>query len=102
MLFRGSSQGFEETPFTYVDTAAGLQCMAERLAAAQEVALDLEHHSHRSFQGITCLMQISTRSEDFVVDTIALRSDLGVRLPGSSSKALVQGPRRGLLCNGGP
>lgn len=73
----GSSQAFEDTAFTFVDTAAALRGMAERLAAAREVALDLEHHSHRSFQGITCLMQISTRSEDFVVDTLALRSDLG-------------------------
>lgn len=56
--------------------------MAERLAVAKEVAVDLEHHSHRSFQGITCLMQISTRSEDFVIDTLALRSDLGALHPG--------------------
>ena len=38
--------------------------------------MDLEHHSWRSFQGFLCLMQISTRDEDFVVDTIALRSSL--------------------------
>ena len=60
-----------------MDTAAALRSMAERLAGVAEVAVDLEHHSHRSFQGITCLMQISTRSEDFVVDALALRNDLG-------------------------
>ena len=31
-------------------------------------------------QGFTCLMQLSTRSEDFVVDTLALRNELGARL----------------------
>ena len=31
--------------------------------AADEFALDLEHHSHRSYRGITCLMQLSTREE---------------------------------------
>lgn len=61
-----------------MDTAAALRDMAEHLAAAREVAVDLEHHDIRTFQGITCLMQISTRSHDFVVDTLALRSELGV------------------------
>lgn len=36
----------------------------------------LQAHSYRTFQGITCLMQISTRSEDFIVDTLKLRSEL--------------------------
>ena len=36
----------------------------------------LQHHSYRTFQGLTCLMQISTRTEDFIVDTLSLRSEL--------------------------
>lgn len=50
--------------------------MLDKLRQAQELAVDLEHHSHRSFSGFLCLMQISTRSEDFVVDTLALREEL--------------------------
>jgi exosome complex exonuclease RRP6 len=34
----------------------------------------------RSFQGFTCLMQISTRSRDFIVDTLALRAHIGSQL----------------------
>jgi 3'-5' exonuclease len=30
----------------------------------------------RSFQGFTCLMQLSTRSQDFIVDTLRLRSEI--------------------------
>jgi hypothetical protein len=41
-----------------------------------EVALDLEAHSVRSFQGFVCLMQLSTRRRDFLVDALALRSHL--------------------------
>lgn len=41
------------------------------------VQVDLEHHHYRSFQGFVCLMQISTRSEDFIVDTLALRGNVG-------------------------
>ena len=40
--------------------------------------LILQHHSYRSFMGFCCLMQISTREEDFIVDTIDLREDLQV------------------------
>lgn len=35
-----------------------------------------QHHSYRSFLGITCLMQISTREEDFIIDTLELRSEM--------------------------
>ena len=54
--------------------------MVQHLGTAKEVAVDLEHHHYRSFQGFTCLMQLSTRQEDFIVDTLALRADLGAAL----------------------
>eukprot|EP00899_Mesostigma_viride_P029171 jgi/Mesvir1/9439/Mv09836-RA.2 len=54
--------------------------MAAVLAQAREIAVDLEHHSYRSFLGFTCLMQVSTREEDWVVDTLALRGVLGKHL----------------------
>jgi len=60
-----------------VDDLVGLRYLAARLAAAREFAVDLEHNSYRSFQGLTCLMQISTRTEDFVVDTLQLRDHVG-------------------------
>lgn len=41
------------------------------------VQVDLEHNHYRSFQGLTCLMQISTRTEDFIVDTLKLRIHVG-------------------------
>ena len=37
-----------------------------------------QHHSFRSYQGFTCLMQISSRTEDFLIDTIALRDQLNI------------------------
>jgi exosome complex exonuclease RRP6 len=44
--------------------------MLGKLEQAKEVAIDLEHHGYRTFWGITCLMQISTRHEDWVVDVL--------------------------------
>jgi exosome complex exonuclease RRP6 len=50
--------------------------MLGKLRQVKEVAVDLEHHRHRSFNGFVCLMQISTRHEDFIVDALILREEL--------------------------
>ncbi|KAJ1145256.1 hypothetical protein NDU88_011547 [Pleurodeles waltl] len=69
-------QPLEQTPCHYISTLDDLVELNEKLLGCSEFALDLEHHSYRSFLGLTCLMQISTRSEDFIIDTLELRSDL--------------------------
>ncbi|XP_033763872.1 exosome component 10-like [Pecten maximus] len=66
----------DDTPLTMVTKVPQLVALCDKLKSCQAVAVDLEHHSYRTFQGITCLMQISTRDEDFIIDTIELRSDL--------------------------
>ncbi|XP_057983111.1 protein RRP6-like 2 isoform X2 [Malania oleifera] len=67
----------ESTPFKLVEEIKDLKALAAKLGAVNEFAVDLEHNQYRSFQGLTCLMQISTRSEDFVVDTLKLRIHVG-------------------------
>ncbi|GAQ85964.1 hypothetical protein KFL_002630080 [Klebsormidium nitens] len=67
-------------PIELTDTLLGLKKIAEKLAREREVACDLEAHHYRSFQGFVCLMQLSTRTEDFVVDAIALREHIGPAL----------------------
>jgi len=64
------------TPLMMVATPSQLHGLVTHLATQGELALDLEHHSYRSFQGITCLMQISTRTHDYIIDTLELRSEL--------------------------
>ncbi|XP_069466040.1 exosome complex component 10 isoform X2 [Ambystoma mexicanum] len=71
-------QPLEQTPCHYVSTLDQLVEMNEKLLGCCEFAVDLEHHSYRSFLGLTCLMQISTRNEDFIIDTLELRSDLHI------------------------
>lgn len=71
----------ETTEFKYVDTLVELTWLCEHLGKANrahvtEIAVDLEHHSYRSFQGFTCLMQISTRTHDFIIDAIKLRTEM--------------------------
>ncbi|KAI9496799.1 ribonuclease H-like domain-containing protein [Zychaea mexicana] len=67
---------FDTTTAAWVDDDASLEKMMDELAKAHEIAIDLEHHNYRSYQGFTCLMQISTREHDFIVDTLQLRDRL--------------------------
>jgi exosome complex exonuclease RRP6 len=74
-------KSLEETGFKYIETKEDLAWLCEHLgknnrSQVKEIAIDLEHHSYRSYLGFTCLMQISTRQDDFVIDTIKLRADV--------------------------
>ncbi|CDS38289.2 3prime 5prime exonuclease [Echinococcus multilocularis] len=67
----------DETPLDIIDTADALNNMLQELSTASEIAVDLEHHSYRTFLGITCLVQLSTRAKDYIVDALALHDHLG-------------------------
>ncbi|KAK8962625.1 hypothetical protein KSP40_PGU016614 [Platanthera guangdongensis] len=67
----------ERTPFKLVEGVKELKELASKLREVDEFAVDLEHNNYRSFLGLTCLMQISTRMEDFIVDTFKLRVHIG-------------------------
>lgn len=69
-------KSFDDTPFDFVDTPEKLEELTNALLQAKEIAFDLEYHSIRSYYGFTCLMQVSTRDHDWVIDTLALRSQL--------------------------
>ncbi|OBS75485.1 hypothetical protein A6R68_14012 [Neotoma lepida] len=80
----------EETPCHFVSSLDQLVELNEKLLGCQEFAVDLEHHSYRSFLGLTCLMQISTRTEDFIVDTLELRSDMYILNESLTDPAIVK------------
>lgn len=64
--------------YHFIDTEAKLVEMLNELKKFKEIAVDLEHHSYRTFLGFTCLMQISTREKDYIIDTIVLREELHI------------------------
>lgn len=66
------------TPLIEVNSEEQLNELLEELRKCKEFAVDLEHHSYRSFMGITCLLQISTRDKDYIIDTFSLRDKLYV------------------------
>ncbi|XP_030758345.1 exosome component 10 [Sitophilus oryzae] len=65
-----------DTPLIEINNPEQLPSLVEDLHKYDTIAVDLEHHSYRTFMGITCLMQISTYDTDYLIDTLALRSDL--------------------------
>ncbi|KAF8184172.1 hypothetical protein BJ912DRAFT_975089 [Pholiota molesta] len=66
----------DDTQATWVDTKEDFERMLAKLKRAKEIAVDLEHHSYRSYAGFLCLMQISDRDEDWVVDLLAVRDEM--------------------------
>jgi exosome complex exonuclease RRP6 len=67
-IFTTKLKSLEDTPLIVVETEDDLKKLVNTLNNVNEFAVDLEHHSYRSFLGITCLMQISTRDEDYIID----------------------------------
>lgn len=63
-------QPMDETNAIFVDTFEGVLEMLEQLKQANEIAVDLEHHDFRTYTGLVSLMQISTRTQDWIVDTL--------------------------------
>ncbi|RNF05207.1 putative exosome subunit rrp6p-like protein [Trypanosoma conorhini] len=68
-------------PLRFVDSTAELEDVVRALLKEKEIAVDLEHHDFYSYQGFTCLMQISTRREDIVIDCLKLRSSMHLLAP---------------------
>ncbi|KAJ0966169.1 hypothetical protein J5N97_027307 [Dioscorea zingiberensis] len=67
--------------YGWVGTEEQLESLARLLSEERVFAVDTEQHSLRSFLGFTALMQVSTRKEDFLVDTIALHDVMGILRP---------------------
>ncbi|XP_019093567.1 PREDICTED: protein RRP6-like 1 [Camelina sativa] len=85
----------EETTFKIVEEVKDLKELAATLQSVEEFAVDLEHNQYRSFQGLTCLMQISTRTEDYIVDTFKLWDHIGPYL-----RELFKDPKKKKVMHG--
>ncbi|XP_060536167.1 exosome component 10 [Cylas formicarius] len=67
-----------DTPLVEITQEEQLKDLIEDLQNSKEIGVDLEHHSYRTFMGITCLLQISTLEKDYLIDTLVLRDKLFV------------------------
>lgn len=66
-----------ETPLIEITETHQVEKLVEALKNCKEFSIDLEH-SDVTFMGITCLMQISTRTTDYIIDTLLLRDKLHI------------------------
>ncbi|MBI4409411.1 MAG: ribonuclease D [Gemmatimonadetes bacterium] len=55
-----------------VETAGGVGALAERLANARLVAVDTEAAGYHRYRDRICLLQLSTRSNTYLIDTLAV------------------------------
>lgn len=66
----------QESQVEFVDTKKKLLDMIQQLKKYPEIGVDLEAHTYRTFQGITCLIQISSIDKDYIIDPFPLWQDL--------------------------
>ena len=66
----------KETKLCFIDTKEQFDEFIKEISKYDEIAVDLEHHSKESYLGITCLIQISTRDTDYILDAIKLHQYL--------------------------
>lgn len=66
----------QEKPYKFINKRDELCELVRELKNFKEIAIDLEHHSFRSYQGLTCLLQISTDQTDYIIDVFPLWQDM--------------------------
>jgi ribonuclease D len=66
----------EEIPLTIIDTKEGLIELVEHLNKLKIFAVDVEHHSYRTYLGLTCLLQISSYDHDYVIDPFPIWTEM--------------------------
>ena len=59
-----------------MDTVEKLETMIRELQSESIIGMDVEAHNYRTYLGITCLIQISSASKDYLVDPFPLWSEL--------------------------
>ena len=59
-------------PASTIDDSRALGSAVERLARQQRIAIDTESNSMHAYRGKTCLIQLSTPSEDLLIDPLAI------------------------------
>ena len=69
-------KSLDQVPVTWIDTEDKLRELQGKLEQVEVFAVDLEAHNYRTYCSFCCLMQVSTREEDFLIDTLALRSEM--------------------------
>ena len=85
---RGTSRS--PTRVQWIVSQPAVERLGATLAKCKAVAIDLEHHQRFSFGGITCLIQISTQHDNYIIDPLAATLDLSPLQPALASPFIVK------------
>ncbi|MEL6406797.1 MAG: HRDC domain-containing protein [Chloroflexota bacterium] len=66
----------EFPPATYIDTTSQLRTLMDEILASepQSVAIDTESNSMYAYRGQVCLIQLSTRTADYIIDPFPIEN----------------------------
>ena len=83
-----------------IDSRAGLERLVSRLHGEAQIAVDTESNSLHAYRGRTCLIQLSTRGEDWLIDPLALDdiSALGAILAAPEIEKVFHAAEFDLIC----
>jgi len=87
-------------PAAYIKDSRALAQAVERLAREKRIAVDTESNSLHAYRGVTCLIQLSTASEDLLIDPLALAdvSPLGAVLADPRIEKIFHAAEYDLIC----
>ena len=60
------------TPATYIETSQALEDLVLALSGEEQIAVDTESNNMYAYHGQVCLIQVSTRNHDYIIDPLKL------------------------------
>ncbi|KAI6656586.1 hypothetical protein LOD99_1381 [Oopsacas minuta] len=87
--------------YEFITTEDRIDVLVQKLNEVTEIAIDLEHHDYRSYLGFTCLVQISIKGHDYVIDPLCVGHCLHKLLDPFTNPQIIKvlhGGNSDLLC----
>jgi len=87
-------------PATFITTYDALCQLVEQLSQETLIALDTESNSMHAYRGRVCLIQLSTREKDYIIDPLAITDmqPLGQLLVDPSIEKIFHAAEYDLIC----
>lgn len=85
--------------YTYIENSEQFRWLAVGLADEPLIAIDTESNSMYAYEGVVCLIQLSTRQADYIIDPLAIDdlSPLGVLMNNPEIETLLHAAEYDLM-----
>lgn len=87
-------------PAIYVDTQQSFQNMIDAITGEEQIAVDTESNNMYAYHGEVCLIQLSTRKQDYIIDPLAINDiqALGDIFADNSVEKIFHAAEYDLIC----